>query len=58
MISVDELLSLYLKAATDSNGAVPVPSDDVLRTMIYEADIDEDGQLSFEEFLNVVIQVA
>ena len=31
------------------------PGDDVLREMIAEADDDRDGEISFEEFQNVMV---
>ena len=33
------------------------PGDDVLQEMIAEADEDRDGEISFEEFKNVMIQM-
>jgi hypothetical protein len=57
-VTVDELRKLWRKAADESGGKIDVPSDGILKQLIAEADLDGDGKLSFEEFLNVVEQCA
>lgn len=57
-VTLNELQAAWRTAAAETQGAVSVPSDDVLRAMIAEADTDGDGKLSEEEFLNVIEQCA
>lgn len=53
-VTFNELLAAWRRAAAETNGAVTVPSDDILKSLIAEADTDGDGKLSEEEFLSII----
>ena len=57
-VSLSELLDVWRKAAAESNGQLDVPREDVLKSLIAEADSDGDGQLSEAEFYALVEAVA
>ena len=54
--SYAQLVAAWKKAAAESGGALDVPSEAVLANLIQEADQDGDGQLSEDEFLQLVEQ--
>ena len=52
-ICSDDFRIHFLISETDGSN----PGDDVLMEMIQEADEDRDGEVSFEEFKNVMLQM-
>ena len=49
-------MDCWKKAAAESGGSLDVPSEAVIAGLIREADQDGDGQLSEDEFLQLVEQ--
>lgn len=53
-VTFNELQAAWRKAAAETAGAVEVPSEEVLKGLLAEADTDGDGKLSEEEFLAII----
>ena len=49
-------MAAWKRAAAESGGSLDVPSEAVLANLIAEADQDGDGQLSEDEFMQLVEQ--
>lgn len=56
-VDVDELRQLFIKAKNDTNGAVAIPSDALLKQMIAEGSSDGGPQMSFDDFVALLEQV-